>query len=530
MEKIKVLEVNNVDLFGRRFNGYDLLNSVKDEDNISIKQMVVYKESNNPNVKQILSNYRKMKTQEDLDRFQERLSIHSILSMTSPGLINSEEYKEADIIHFHMFHNTKLSLISLIQICNEKKVIISLHDPWLLTGRCVHFGDCNKWKNGCNNCEQLDTLFKFTKDNCHLMWKLKKLVYDNIKPSILVSSKYMYNMVKESPLTQNFTDVNIIPFGIDLEFFTDKIGKEEARRRFNIPENTDIVLFFRAQMSLKGTGHIIEALKKMETNKKITILTCDEIGLFDDLKDKYHIIERGMMSSEDLLYAYNACDIYLMPSKGETFGMMAVEAMACKRPVVIFDNTAMPEVTHAPKCGVLVENQNTEKLREAIEMLINNEEERIKRGELGRKICEENYNINEYQNKRINLYKKVYAENKVTGNNILNNINYKDQESLKIQNILNKFTEETFRKNSREFNQVIYKNIEEVEGDIDYSNLEVQKIINEYNNKLYDSIENVKSNKLITQLKNAMDMLVHDRERLKNSIQYKLNRLKKKKE
>ena len=36
-----------------------------------------------------------------------------------------EEYKNADIIHFHMFHNTKLSLISLLQICTEKNKFLA---------------------------------------------------------------------------------------------------------------------------------------------------------------------------------------------------------------------------------------------------------------------------------------------------------------------------------------------------------------------------------------------------------------------
>ena len=156
MEKINVLEVNNIDLPGRRFNGYDLLNELKDNDSINIKQIVIQKQSNNNKVKRLLTKNEQIQLLDNLEKFEKNLSIQSNLSITSPALINSKEYKEADIIHFHMFHNTKLSLISLIQICNEKKVIMSFHDPWMITGRCVHFGNCVKWKDGCNECENFE--------------------------------------------------------------------------------------------------------------------------------------------------------------------------------------------------------------------------------------------------------------------------------------------------------------------------------------------------------------------------------------
>ena len=55
MKKIKVLEVNNIDLQGRRFNGYDMIKEISDE-TIEIKQAVIEKESNNDSVVKILKN------------------------------------------------------------------------------------------------------------------------------------------------------------------------------------------------------------------------------------------------------------------------------------------------------------------------------------------------------------------------------------------------------------------------------------------------------------------------------------------
>ena len=527
-EKIKVLEVNNIDLPGRRFNGYDLIQYSLKKD-IDIRQAVVYKQSNNNKVSLLLKNSQQLQVFEKLEKFEtEELSVHSNLSITSPALINSEEYKKADIIHFHMFHNTKLSLISLLQICNEKKVVMSIHDPWTVTGRCVHFGECEKWKTGCKKCQNLNTLFEFKDDNCSSMWKLKQMIYKQINPEIVVSSKYMYDVIKQSPLTKHFTNVHIIPLGIDLNKFGKNINQKEARKKFNIPED-NIVLFLRAQEAFKGTSYIVQALQMLDTDKKVTILTCDEKNRLEAVENKYNIIDYGRMNNEELIHAYNACDVFLMPSLGETFGLMAVEAMACSKPVVVFNNTALPSVTHAPECGVLVENKNSKKLMEAIKELIENEDERKRRGALGRKICEENYNIENYNNSLIELYKKI-PEKKSKNAALSKIVNSSQKDCIKIEHELNKFTKANFKENSVEYKELIFKKDKYIEGKIDYSNKDVQKIINNYNNNLYNIMTNKRTNKLIVKIKNAVTLLFTDQDRLKNSIQYKFNQIFKKKD
>ena len=100
--------------------------------------------------------------------------------------------------------------------------------------------------------------------------------------------------------------------------------------------------------------------------------------MLDSLKGKYKIIELGNILEDEILLAFNACDIFLMPSKGESFGLMAVEAMASRKPVIIFDNTALPYVTFAPECGVLVKNRDSDDLCLKIKEMIENKEECVK--------------------------------------------------------------------------------------------------------------------------------------------------------
>ena len=155
----------------------------------------------------------------------------------------------------------------------------------------------------------------------------------------------------------------------------------------------------------------------MKSNKKITILTCSDSHLLDEVKCKYNIIDLGNVGEQTIINAMNACDFFLMPSKAESFGMMALEAMACEKPVIIFDNSALPSVTFAPNCGLLVKNKNSNDLKAKIEFLINNKKECIKRGKLGRQLCEKYYTYDKYVENLSNLYKDLKAKN----NNLLYN-------------------------------------------------------------------------------------------------------------
>ena len=403
---IKILEVNNIDTLGNRYNGYDMIEKLSGKE-FEIKQAVIEKRSDNPNVIEILKN-KPLKVIHDKIMYYEepKQSIKNVLSITTPALFKMKEYKEADIVHIHMLHNSGLSLYALKKIAKEKRLVVSMHDPWLLTGRCVHYFDCNKWKTGCKNCEHLDTYFPLKEDNCHELWELKKNTFNNLDVDIIYPTEWTGDNIKESPILGNQNHLHRITFGIDIENFS-SITREEARKKLGLKED-EVVLFHRAQNEFKGTPYVLEALKELETDKKVVIMTCENKGLLDEVKDKVRVMDLGLLNDKEMITAMNACDIFLMPSIGESFGLMAVEAMVCSKPVVVFDNSALPYTTHAPECGYLVKNRDSHDLSLAIKHLVEDEKDRIKRGKLGRKIVEEEYTNEKYYKELKKMYLEVY--------------------------------------------------------------------------------------------------------------------------
>lgn len=481
MKKIKVLEVNNIDLIGNRFNGYDMIEEIQDE-TFEIKQAVVTKQSDNKNVINILNHSSQYECYNKFESFEENNSIKNVFSITTPALMSLKEYKEADIIHFHMFHNTKLSLYSIRKIAEEKKVILSLHDPWFVTGRCVHFYDCDKWKKGCHNCPSLNNLFSFKEDNCSSMWNLKKQILNCSNINLVVATKWSEELVKSSPITNKQKYVYNIPFGIDYKKFR-QVSNKEAREHYNIPKD-HIVLFLRAQNEFKGTPYVLDALKKLKTKEKITVLTCDNKNLLDEVKDKYNVIDLGSIKDKEMINAMNACDIFLMPSIGESFGLMAIEAMACSKPVVVFDNSALPTVTDAPNCGYLVKNRDSYDLMKAIKILVENKNERLKRGKLGYEKVLKEYTNEEYNKKIKKMYLEVHERKQEQQNiNVAEDIHNIEQ----LKYVLNEMTVMLFGTSSEYAKQLMYQNISEKQianYKIKYDNLKTQEFLYNYLNEL----------------------------------------------
>lgn len=369
-------------------------------------------------------------------------------------------------------------------------------------------------------------MFPFSKDNCSELWNIKKYVFDNIDVDLVFSSDWMIELAKDSPILQNQKNYHKIPLGIDIDKFS-SIDYESARKKLNIKKD-EIVLFFRSQNEFKGTPYIVEALKKLKTDKKITLLTCDNKGLISEVEDKYKIIELGHINDKEMIVAMNACDIFLMPSIGESFGMMAIEAMSCSKPVIVFDNSALPSVTHAPECGYLVSDRNSHDLMKAIDDLVSNEKERIRRGNLAKKIVQEEYTEEAYNQRLKELYKKVMnrkrsnVEIKDVERDLVNEYNFKDY--------LNRLSIRIFGNEKEIIDKLVYnidKSYINKKQKIKYDDINVQKILESYLINIEEiTHDKTTSVKMKNAIQRAIYFLLYDRKMLKEKI---VNRLKKEK-
>lgn len=339
-------------------------------------------------------------------KLESALSLQSVLYLNSFRLASMPAYKEADLLHLHIIHSGYLSLWALPSITRKKPTVWTLHDPWAMTGHCIHPLDCTRWQNGCGECPRLEAPIPLRTDRTSFLFRYKRRVYGKSKLDIIVASRWMLNMVQSSPL---FEDVRVhhVPFGLDLDFFS-AAAAPDARKRFGIPDNALVICFRSDTNEFKGLPHIIQVLEKISCEQPVCLLTFAIKGLMDSFADRFQLVELGWTHDDVLMRdAFVATDIFLMPSTAEAFGMMAIEAMACGKPVISFEGTSLPEITFAPEVGVSVPMGDTEALLCTLQRLIDHPEERLERGRKGRLITEKHYDAETQADKLAEIYRMV---------------------------------------------------------------------------------------------------------------------------
>jgi len=405
---MKILYVNDNDLAGRRFNGHDLQIMLNEKKGYSAKQFVVSKVGDDKNTIPLIKTNGGYFIIEKCMEFEKKISMQSVIYPFGEIIRESEEFKEADIVHYHLIFNYFMSLYSFKNLAKLKPTVWTLHDPWAMTGHCVYPVDCKGWLNGCKECPYLDRYAPLEEDNASSIWNIKKDIYKDLDIDIVVASQWMYDMVKKSPLTKHFERVHLIPFGIDLDLFKRKENREEIRKRLGISKGNFVIMFRQAQ-DWKGITEIKEMLKALNINKPVTLLTVGESRMMDEFKDKYQVIEYEWVNDNNLMVElYSASDLFLMPSVAEAFGMMAIEAMACSLPVIVFEGTSLPSVTFSPECGIALKRGETDTFVKTLNRLISSPEECTKRGNLGRELAEKHYGIERYNREIIELYEEIF--------------------------------------------------------------------------------------------------------------------------
>ncbi len=405
---IDVVQINSGDLMGRRFNGYDLTPHLK-ANGVQSKQLVYWnKQSDADFVSRMFDYPGSRHVTRGLNIVERRLSMHARLHPHSWTLPSHKVVRQADLLHLHIIHDGYFSLSALPYVTRRKPTVWTWHDPWPMTGHCIHPLQCVRWLEGCGSCPDLQLPFPMKSDRTAQQFAWKNRVYKNTVAEIIVASQWMLDMAERSPLAAHF-NFNLIPFGLDLTRYQPG-DRAAARARLGVRPGLPVVFLRAFSGPFKGLAEFIRALDGIDPELRLCIVSFQETGHFDRFIGKHQIIEFGWTNDEDLLRdAYAACDFFAMPSKAEAFGLMAIEAMACGRPVLSLEGTSLPGVTFAPDAGVSVPTGNDRRLAEAIEHLVRNPDECEARGRRSRELAERHYDIRDQARRTAELYRRIIA-------------------------------------------------------------------------------------------------------------------------
>jgi glycosyltransferase involved in cell wall biosynthesis len=99
----------------------------------------------------------------------------------------------------------------------------------------------------------------------------------------------------------------------------------------------------------------------------------------------------GFLSEEDLISAFTAADVFVLPSEWEAFGIVLLEAMACRTPCICSDLGGPPEVVVDGECGIVAPYADEGSWNAALLELIGDPGLRKRMGEKGRRRAMEEF-------------------------------------------------------------------------------------------------------------------------------------------
>lgn len=281
-------------------------------------------------------------------------------------LINKIIEYSPDIIHLHNLHGYYLNIKILFKFLEKYDipVVWTLHDCWSMTGHCAHFNfvGCNKWKTGCYNCILKKRYpASLLKDNSKQNYLRKKNLFTSVKDmNIVVPSIWLKSIVHESFL--NNYPCKVIYNGIDLEVFKQRIN-DSLIDKYKLKNKFIILGVANIWDENKGLNDFIKLSKLLNSGEVVILIGLNDTQIINLPKNIIGI--KRTDNIKELVELYSIANVYINPSKEETFGFTTIEAMACGTPVIVYNTTASPELINE-KCGYIVETGRIKGLLDAI--------------------------------------------------------------------------------------------------------------------------------------------------------------------
>lgn len=261
-----------------------------------------------------------------LGRLNDLLRVLSILICIK---INKIQF---DIIHAHYAHPPGFVAVLLAKIM-KKPVVITCH------GSDIH---------------------EYTEKNYPNKSRRHRVLYAIKNANYLIS---VSSFLKERIISLGIdgTKVEVIPNGINKERFY-PIEINAARNKLKLPINKKIILNVGVLTPIKGTVYLINAFADLiKERDDLLLIIIGEGPLRSELENKARSLNLeqyvqfiGFVPNEELVFWFNAADLFVLPSLGEGFGITIIESLSCGLPIVASNIGGIPEIINEDHLGILV--------------------------------------------------------------------------------------------------------------------------------------------------------------------------------
>jgi starch synthase len=232
--------------------------------------------------------------------------------------------------------------------------------------------------------------------------------------------------------------IHVIYNGIDLNEYQ-KTSDTTALKEYGVDPDVPYVLFVGRITRQKGVTHLVDAIRHLP--KQTQVVLCagapDTPEIAAEMREKVEAARRDhprivwiekMVTRAEAIQLYSNARVFCCPSVYEPFGIINLEAMACKAPVVASATGGIKEVVVDGKTGYLVPfdadpvtgfprdpEQFARGLAARIDGLLDNEAKCRQFGEAGRRRVEETFSWTAIAEQTIALYTELMDQCKRSG-------------------------------------------------------------------------------------------------------------------
>jgi glycosyltransferase involved in cell wall biosynthesis len=226
---------------------------------------------------------------------------------------------------------------------------------------------------------------------------------------IICCSNYMFDHIQHELGAVN-AKIRVIPNGVEVSRF--KGDGEPHLIPTGVSENRKVILYVGRIVREKGIFTLLDAFEELRIRgKDVSLVFVGEGPLKEDLAKEIlwrklsdRVKLAGFVDEQKLVSLYNSSDVFTLPSQYEPFGMVVLEAMASKIPVVVSDVGGLSEIVDDGITGVKVRASDPHALAEGILRVLEDQglSERLK--ENAYQMVQEKYKWNLIAEKTLEVY------------------------------------------------------------------------------------------------------------------------------
>ncbi len=250
---------------------------------------------------------------------------------------------------------------------------------------------------------------------------IHKAIYRRVDKLVVMSHMLRRNVMKTHSLRER--QVKVVNLGLDFDRFDpDKVNADRQREEWGADAETLVIGLVGRIDPAKGQGTFIKAAaglrKNLTKSEKLKFVIVGEQTLgnysnhLNELKEmvgqfglEADVVFAGFQ--ENIPEVVRAFDIFVMPSREEAFGLVAIEAMAMECPIVISSGGSSDEIVGDEEFGLTVRPDDAFDLQRQLRFLIDHPIERVQMGQKGREHVKANYDRQIRIQRTLNLYERV---------------------------------------------------------------------------------------------------------------------------